>query len=265
MLRNILTKTLFEKRWSTLIWLFAIAVFCLLIVVLFPTFKDSFGEALKDTPDSLKTLLGEATDYQNINGYIDIQVVNQMVFLTLIMGVLLGTSLMSGEENSGTLQTLLAQPVSRSRIYWQKFLALSILVFVANAGILAGTLIGALLIGEFGNLYLIRTLLASLMIWLVTLVFSTLAFAVGGITGKKGLSGIVSGFLAFTLYMITSLSGTAEVLRTINNASPFKYFNTPSVMKSGLDIGNLFILTGIIAMLAAIGWYFFTRRDVYQK
>lgn len=265
MLKNILTKTLFDKRWSTLIWFIAITLFCLLVITLFPTFKDSFGEALKDTPESLKNLLGEAADYQNINGYIDIQVINQMVFLTLIMGVILGTSLLGGEESDGRLQTLLAQPVSRSRVYWHKFIALKLLILLATLGVFIGTVGGALIIGEVNNLEIVRLLEATLMTWLVTLVFGTLAFAVGAMTGKKGMSGIVAGFLAFATFMVTTLAATATVLKSVNHLSPFKYFNTPSVMKTGLDLSNLAVLLVIIVILAVAGWIFFTRRDVYQR
>lgn len=265
MLRTVFGKTLFEKRWSTLVWALAIMLFSLLVVVLFPTFRDSFGEALKDTPESLKSLLGEAADYQNINGYIDIQVINQMVFLTLIMGVILGTSLLSGEESSGTLQTLLAQPISRSRVYAHKFAALGLLLAIAALGLFVGTVLAAVFIGEIGNLSLLRLAQATSMIWLVTYVFSALAFCIGGISGRKGLSGIVAGFAAFALYMITTLAGTAEVLKTINVLSPFKYFNTPSIMKFGIDSSNVVVLTVLVVALGLLGWFFFVRRDVYQK
>lgn len=265
MLRGILRKTLYEKRWSSLIWFVSIAAFCLLVVALFPTFRESFGEALKDTPESLKSLLGEATDYQNINGYVDIQVVNQMVFLTLIMGIILGTGLIGGEESDGRLQTLLTQPVSRTGVYWKKFGAMSILILLTTIGLLAGTALGALMIGEYGNLDLTRLALATIMTWLVTLVFATLAFVVGAVSGKKGMSGIVAGFLAFATFMITTLAGTATVLKSVNHLSPFKYFNTPSIMKTGLDTGNLVVLVGIVAVMAIVGWIWFRRRDVYQK
>lgn len=265
MFKNIFLKTLFEKRWSTIIWFIAIAVFCLLIVVLFPTFKDSFGQALTDVPDSMKSLLGDASDYQNINGYIDIQVINQMVFLTLIMSIILGTNLLSGEESNGTLQTLLAQPVSRTKVYFHKLLALLLILLIGVSGIILGTVAGVLPIGELSSLNMSRLLQATLMLWLVTTLFGVLSFVIGAITGRKGLAGIVVGFIAFSTYMITALAGTAEVLKTVNYLSPFKYFNTPSVMKNGLDSGNLTIFVASIALFVVIGWIVFRRRDIYQK
>ncbi len=263
MLRNTFLKTLFDKRWSTLIWFVVIAIFCLFVIVLFPTFKESFGEALKDTPESLRSLLGEASDYQNINGYLDIQVINQMIFLTLIMSIIMGTGLLSGEESSGTLQSLLAQPVSRTKVYLSKLAAMSLLLLLASFGIFAGTYIGALIIGEAGNLDASRLLLATFMTWIITLFFGVMAYAIGAVTGKKGMAGIVAGFLAFATFMITTLSGTAEVLRTVNYISPFKYFNTPSIMKTGLDTNNLLILVVGIALMAVAGWIVFRKRDIY--
>lgn len=265
MLSNIFEKTIYERRLSTLIWFIAIAVFSILVVVLFPTFRDSFGEALTNVPESMKSMLGQASDYQSINGYIDIQVVNQMVFLTLIMGIILGTSLLASEESDGTLQTLLTQPISRTKVYIQKFLALIVITFDVCMGVIVGVLAGAMFIGELNNINFTNLVLASIMIWLITLLFGALSFCIGAIAGKKSLAGILVGALAFITYMLTALSGTAEVLKTANNLSPFKYFNTPSVMKQGIETGNLMFFIISIIILALIGWIIFKSRDVYQK
>jgi len=265
MFKSIFTKTLFDKRWSTLIWAIAIAIFCILVVLLFPTFKETFGKALQDTPENLRSLLGEAADYQNINGYIDIQVINQMIFLTLIMGVILGTNLLAGEESDGRLQSLLAQPVSRSKIYWHKFLAMSLLLFLTSLGLFAGTLLATLIIGEANNLNIGRFFQATLMVLLITLAYASLAFCLGALSGRKGVAGVVAGFLAFTTFMITTLASTAKVLSSVNYISPFKYFNSPSVIKNGIDLKNVMILISITALCAIVGWIVFRQRDVYQK
>lgn len=265
MFKSVFLKTIYDKRWSTLIWGLAFLLFCLFIVVLFPTFKESFGEALKDVPEGLKSMLGEASDYQHITGFIDIQVVNQMVFMTLIMGIILGASLLGGEESDGRLQVLLAQPVSRRKVYWQKFIALALLLLAASFGIFLGVILGALPIGELGNVAVARVLLATFMTWLVTLVFASLAFCIGAITGRRGTAGIIAGTLAFATFMVTTLAGTATVLEKINYLSPFRYFNTPSVIKNGLDGSNVVILALIVLVLTLAGWIIFRRRDIYQR
>lgn len=266
MLKTILGKTLYEKRVSTLIWTITFFAFVVLIVIFFPTLKDSFGQALKDVPESLQGLLGNASDYQNINGYIDIQVVGQMVFLTLILGIITGTSLLAGEENSGSLHTLLAQPVSRARVYIEKFIALAIILAVTCViGTFVGIIVGALPVGEYNNVDLGRSLQASCMIWLLTLAFGTLAYAIGAITGKRSVAGIVAGFYAFGGYMITTLASTASALDKLNTFSPFHYFNQPSVMKHGIDMGNVAVLVIGIVVLFVAGLVIFKRRNIYQR
>lgn len=264
MLKTIFGKTLYERRLSTIIWTLAFFACVLLIVVLFPTFKDSFGQALNDVPESLKGLLGNASDYQTINGYVDIQVIGQMIFLTLILGIILGTSFLAGEENSRTLHTLLVQPISRTRIYIEKYLAMMVITFVAIiGGIFGGIIAGAIPIGELHNTSVWRMLQAAGMTWLLTLAFATLAYTIGAITGKRGIAGIVAGFYAFATYMITTLASSATVLEKLDYISPFHYFNQPSVIKTGLDSGNITVLTAATLLLFLIGLWIFRKRNIY--
>jgi putative exporter of polyketide antibiotics len=96
-------------------------------------------------------------------------------------------------------------------------------------------------------------------------VFASLSFCIGGLLGRKGIAGIVAGFLAFTLFLINSLATTATVLKNINNFSPFKYYNDPGILQHGVDGGSILVLSSAIVFLAILGWVGFIRRDVYQK
>ena len=265
MLKNTFLKTIFEKRFSTLFWAIAITGFSVMILSLFPIFRDTFGEALKNVPDGLQKLMGEASSYQTVEGYIDTILFSRIVFLTLIMGIVMATGLMSGEESDGRLQTLLAQPVSRTKVYWQKFAAMGVVLLLAMMGLVVGVIVGTLRVGELGSINFTRFFSAILAIWLLTMVFSSLAFWIGGALGRKGIAGLVAGFLAFSLYLINSLAGTATSLQTINNFSPFKYFNTPGILQYGVNGNHLIILATSAMLLAFFGWIFFRRRDVYQR
>lgn len=256
----IFRKTLFERRTSIIIWFVAVAVSTFLIMLLFPSLRDSLGASLQDVPDSMKDLLGSAEDYQTIAGFVDLQVIAQMVFLTIIMAIIAGTSLISGEESSGTLQTLLAQPVRRTRVYLEKFWAMSVMTLVTCSGLFFGTIFGVLALSETINVW--RLLLAVSMTWLLTLFFATMAYGIGAATGKRGLAGILTGFYAFVSYMLTALAGAAPALEKLNYASPFYFFNTPSVIKNGLDFGNIAVLLVGIFVFFIIGIVWFRKRDI---
>ncbi len=263
MLKNIFLKTLYEKRWLMVVWGVGLFALVLATAAFFPTFKETFGQSLSDVPESLRAFLGDATAYQTIEGFMDLQVIAQMVFMTIIMGVILATGLVAGDESDGTLQTLLAHPVARGRVYFEKLLAIAAIIGVVCGAILVAMLVGALLVHE--PLAVTRTLLAVTMLWLVTLVFSLLGYSLGAATGRRGVSGAVAGALAFVSFMITSMAPSVSALKTANYLSPFNYFNNPSVLRSGLEVGDMVVLVIINVTLVIFGYIIFVRRDIYQR
>jgi ABC-2 type transport system permease protein len=262
MLKTILRKTVYEKRVSTLLWGIALALLIAFTVVLFPTLRDSFGASLKDVPESLRSLLGNASDYQTIAGYVDVQIFNQYTFMTIAFGIIVATGLLAGDEGDGTLQQLLTLPVTRSRVYLEKLLALIVLIGILMVFIGLGILAGCAIVGE--SLHIGRLVLALMDLWLITLVFGIIGYAIGAVTGKRGLAGAVAGMAAFVFYLITTLANSVHSLKVVNNFSPFHYYNNPSVLRQGLQGGDMAVLLMICVVLGYIGYLVFKRRDIYQ-
>ena len=260
MLRTIFLKTLYEKRWSTLGWGIGIIALTMMTTLFFPTFKKAFGESLNEIPESMKAFIGDASTYQTLGGYVDVQVIAQMVFLTIIMAVILGSGLIAGDEGSGTLQSLLAQPVKRSRVFIQKYSAMFAITLLTTSLIFVTVLASGLLINESMDWW--RMAQATFGMWLITLVFGVAAFALGAMSGKRALAGSLVGMVAFVSYIITSLAVTVEALKIPNKLSPFYYFNSPSIIKFGIDWGNVAVLIIIIVIFTVVGYIFFNKRDI---
>lgn len=263
MFRNIFIKTIYVKRWSTLAWCVGLAALVVFTVVLFPTLSKSFSEALTNVPDSLKTFIGDSSAYKTIAGYTDVQIISQYAFMTLIFGIVLFTGILSGEENDGTLQTLLVQPVKRGRVYYEKLVAGAVLIGLVCVGIAAGILVGAAIIGE--GIGLGGLLVATLALWLITMVFSVMGYALGAATGKRGLAGGLAGALAFVSLLVTSLASSVKILEVADKFSPFHYFNNPGILRFGARWGDLAILAATTLAMVWVGSWFFKKRDIYQK
>jgi ABC-2 type transport system permease protein len=260
MFNNIFFKSMYEKRWSLLSWSIAIVAMTMLTAMLFPTFKDSFGESLSEVPESMKAFFGDMYTYQIFGNFVDVQVIGQMVFLTLIMAIIFGSGFIAGDEGQGTLQSLLAQPVKRSSVYAQKYLALMLLIAIASFMLFLGVFASSLLIDESMDWW--RMAQATFGIWLITMVFGSAAYSVGAFTGKRGLSGSLIGMLAFVTYLITSLAVGIDALKTVDKLSPFHYFNIPSIIVNGLDWGNVAVLVSIISIVSIVGYLRFVKRDI---
>ena len=262
MLSSILFKTVYEKRWMMLGWSLGAIALVVMTVTLFPTFKESFG-SLKDVPESLKSLIGDAAAYSTIKGYVNLQVFQQMPFMTIILSVILFSGLIAGEEGEGILQTQLVQPISRSSLFIQKLIAGSIIVCVVTLAILVGTIFSITLIHE--PIAFDSMLAATFACWIIAMVFGVLAYTLGTITGKRGLSGGIVGAFAFTSYLITGLSGGVDKLKLIEKASPFHYYNSPSILENGIKWPHIGILMAVMAVLLIISIIIFEKRDIYQR
>lgn len=263
MLKTVLSKTLYEKRWGLLWWSLAMFLFTIMIVASFPIFQETFGQQMDSVPDSLKSIVGEAADYQRVEGFLELQVFMQMVFLTFIYGIILFTALIAGEESSGTLQTQLAQPISRSRLYFEKLLAGAALLGAVSLVLFVAVWFGTALIGEPVNIWKLAQ--ASGVQWLLGMVFGLFAYMVGSVSGRKGLAGALAGMFAFVSYLGSTLVGTVEVLRLPNYFSPFRYYNNTGVLEQGAQLGNVAVLLGACVVFGLIGWVVFIKRDIYQR
>jgi ABC-2 type transport system permease protein len=264
MLKNIFLKTLFEKRWMTFWWSLSGIALVTFIILFFPTMRDSLGASLNEVPESMKGLLGDAASYQTLAGYTQLQVFEQMVFLPIILGIILCTGILAGEENEGTLQTLLSNPVSRSRVYLEKLAASVLILGVVSIGsMVVGTLLGALFIGE--TISAIDLLKATLLAWLVSLVFAILGYTLGAVTGKRGLAGGIAGALAFATFLISSIASGVDALKYIEYLSPFHYYDTSAILTGPLAWGHAAVLIVVSIALMAVGYLRFVRRDIYQR
>jgi ABC-2 type transport system permease protein len=263
MLKSLFAKTLYEKRWGIFWWSLAMFAFTMSIILLFPTFRDSFGQSLTNVPDSLKAILGEAQDYQQINGFLHLQVFMQMIFLTLIYGIILFSGLIAGEENDGTLQSLLAQPISRTKVYFQKLGAGAVIIGIVSLAMFAATWLGTVMIGDPVSPW--RALQATFSLWLASMVLSTVAYSLGSATGRRGIAGALAGVYAFMGYMVFTLANTVKALEIPNYFAPFRYFASPRVLDSGLSLQNVAVLSAVCGALIIIGWLVFRKRDIYQR
>lgn len=262
MLKNIFLKTLFEKRWMILWWTLSSLIMSIFIVAFFPTLRDTIGASMNQIPESMRSLMGDASDYQQLNGYVAIQVFGQMVFLPIVLGIILCTGLIGGEENEGTLQTLLTYPVSRSKVYLHKLAASAAIIGIVTMGFFVGSWLGSFFINVHIDAW--RLLQATFMTWLVSYAVSLLGFALTGVMGRRALSGSIAGAFIFATYIITSLVTSVKSLRGIEHLSPFHYFNQPSPLKAAFDFGDMCVLLVVSVVLIVWGYVFFIRRDVNQ-
>lgn len=259
----ILWKTLYQKRIAILVWALGAMVMAWLVLVLYPTFSE--GEALEDLaktlPPSLQALMGDPANLKTIGGYIDTQVMQLRIpMLTIVMAIIFGIGLSAGDEEKGTLATILAQPVTRTRVFLEKYAALVVSVAAVHLAVFVSILATLAMISESYSVGLIAQGVFGCFV--LTMVFGTLAFSIGFLTGKRGVATAIVSVAAFGSLLIDSLAPSVATLQDVEKWLPYYYYTNPAIVLHGIDwVGIAFHMLWIIVALL-LGWAIFRHRDV---
>lgn len=258
-------KQLFDKRWGTLAWVVGTFLLIVFTVALFHPLRDSLEKTVATLPPSLKGLVGDASSYETIDGFINQQVfIKSMSILGILYGVILFTGLLAGAEGDGTLQVLLSQPISRARVLLEKLAAGVVLTAALSVGVFFACVAGSLLIHE--PVHYAGLAVAAVSLWLFVLVFGVFGYMLGAVTGKRGLAGGVTGLLAFVCYLISNLAAGVKSLAAPDKWQPFYYYTRGdrNIITNGLQLKSVTIFVGLIIIWVVIALVAFGRRDIYQ-
>lgn len=257
---SVMTKTVSDHQ--GLVAAGAIALFYLgaLLTPFYNLLPEAFTTAMGDLPDAMVAAIG-GVDMSTPVGWLQGEIFSIVVPIVII-GVLavVGSRALGGEEENHTMGLLLANPVSRSRIVTEKVAAMVIYAVVLGIVTFAAVTLGVVLGGL--DVAISGVAVTSLLAALLGLVYGGVALmlsaatgrvkvAVGGAAGLGLLSYVAQSFLPLN----DSLAGWAKL-------SPFHWFLGSNPLTNGLDWTSVGILLGIFAVLVALSYPLFNRRDL---
>jgi beta-exotoxin I transport system permease protein len=265
MLRNAFAKTLRDARRAIGWWSLGLIATAALMIAVYPSVRDNpdLNKMVENYPDAFKAFLGlgENVDYTSAVGYLNSELFAFMVpLLLLIAAIGAGARATAGEEERGTLDLLLANPISRRRLVLEKLAALA-----AEIAILASVLWLALLVGieAIGmNISPARLAAATLAAALLAFAFGAIALFLGAALGRRGAAIGIAAAGAVAAYLISSLAELVDFLKPLRGASPFYHYTANDALRAGLAVEHIgfLLLLGVAAVVAAL--IAFQRRDL---
>jgi ABC-2 type transport system permease protein len=264
MLDSVATKSLFDQRRALLAWSVSLVLLVAMYVAIWPSIRDqpAMTDFLDSMPAALRSMLAmSGADMSTPIGYIKIEMLSLMApLLVLLYAVATGSAAVAGEEDRHTLDQLLANPVSRRRVFLEKLAAMT-----GGILLLTGVTAAALLIeGPLAGMSLPtgRVVAALLHLALLAMVFGTLAAAVGAATGNLTAARAIPAVVAVIAYIVNGLGPQVSWLAPLQKFSPFYQYAGHDPLINGLSVPALLVAAGTVAVLAVIGVVGFSRRDV---
>ncbi|RKO25610.1 ABC transporter permease [Pseudarthrobacter phenanthrenivorans] len=264
MLSSVLTKTLRDQRRALLGWSISVALLIAMYVALWPTVRDqpSMADILEQMPEAFRALFASAgADMSTPTGYVQVELLSFMGPTAVLMyAVGAGAGAIGGEEDRHTLDLLLSNPVSRSRVVLDKFLAMAAGTFLIAA------VMGLAIVAEgtLVDLDLPAGTVAATMLHLALLgvVFGSLALMLSAATGRTGISKGIPALVAVIAYIVNGLAPLVDWLADIQEFSPFYQYIGHDPLRNGLDAGSVAIAAATAVVLLALAVLGFRRRDV---
>ena len=265
MLGSVWGKTLRDYRRSLPWWALGLVGFVALYAAIYPTVQDlpDVDELLDSYPEALRAFVGagEGLDLASPEGYLQTEAFSFLVpLLFLIFGIGAGAGAIAGEEERGSLEVLLAQPVSRRRVVLEKFAAIAAAVVALGLVLWIGLWLGALAVDM--EISAGRLLAAVVSAMLLALAFTALAVLVGALTGRRALAIGVAAVVALAAYVLDSIATLVEELEAVQPLSPFYLYRAAEPLRHGLDPGHALALLTVAVALAALAVLAFERRDL---
>ena len=265
MLRSVLTKTLRDQRRSLAWWSLGLALLIAFVVLVYPTVRDrpELNKLVEDYPEVLRALIGggAALDFTSPAGYLNNELFSFMapvIFLVFAIGF--GANAIAGEEDRGTLDLLLANPISRERLVFEKFAALVSLVAALGLALWLSLVAFAAVVGmEIGADRLAEAAASAV---LLSVHFGAFALLLGCATGRRGLSMGLAAGAAVLAYLVNGLALLVDWLEPYRKFSPFFHYVGDEPLRNGLGADHVAVLAGATLGMAVLAVLAFRRRDV---
>jgi ABC-2 type transport system permease protein len=211
---------LYSRRRSTIWYAVGMALYMLVIVVLYPSFKHSTElNKLTEGNSPLAALFGATgtltspAGWMNVNAY-----ANFLPLIILLLTIGYGASAIAGQSEDGTLGLVVLLPLARERI-----LAGKVAAMIVQALILALTVAACVYIGRAFQVTLDpwHVATATLAVLMLGLDLGLIALAVGAATGDRSTAAGIASALAAIWYLISSLAPVVHWIHPLRYASLF--------------------------------------------
>lgn len=261
MFGSVFAKSLYDQRRSFLGWSIGVVLTVATMMAVWPTMRDmpDLEQFMANYPEALKELFNVETMTTG-PGFLNAELFSMILpILFLIFGISRGAKLLAGDEEAGTLEVVLATPVSRLRLVMEQAAALVVTVVALGAVLFLVTFALAPLVDM--DIPVSEVAGACTAMVVLGVLNGLLALGIGAVTGRRALALGVTASAAVATYLLYVVSQLVDAVEPWEVASPFFH-----ALEHGPIGGGWPLAYGVLALIAvgllAAALPRFHRRDI---
>lgn len=259
-------KTINRNRRTILIYLIISLLFLLMYTSLFPSIQkdaDKMAELFNSYPEAMRKAFNINDNLFSVfENYLGAEHYSLLwPIMVILLAVTNGAGAIAGEIEKRTIELLLSLPLSRTKVFFAKYISGFILITtfvvlsvlsIVPVGILFGVDIN---IGA-NIAVMIIGLLFSIAIYSITFMFSS-------IFSSRGMVASLAGGIMIIMYALNIFASLQESVKSVRYLSFFYYYDySKALSDSQIGLSSTIVFLSTIAITTAIGWYVFRKRDL---
>ena len=263
MLHNVFAKSVWDRKRTILWWALGASALISWVSFTYPIMRDSEAmlQFIEDFPPEMLAVFGiDPATYLTGAGFLQAQFYTMFGPLMIIgLAISLAVGATASEEKNGTMDMLLAAPISRTSVMIQKAGVVEVLVAVVVTALTAVLLIFNVALDM--GLGIQNVLAANVSLWMLGLVFGGVTLVAGAFTGKPSTATGAGVLLAILSWFANAFVALFSWLEIPSKVSPFTWYLEGPPLLNGWSTGLLWLIIATI-VLASGAIFIFNRRDI---
>jgi len=261
-------RTLKTRRNSLIAYSLVGILFMWMYVAMFPSFakeSDKFLDIMRTMPQGALEAFGV-----NTSKLIEFRLENFLAtemftivwpIMALAFMVSTGGAAIAGEIEKNTMDLLLSQPISRTKIFFSKYISgmISYVIFV---------LLTIFSVIPMANLYNTGYQLSnSIALTYLAILFGLAVFGMSlffsSIFSERNRANLITSGILIIMYAVNIASHLIEKLKTLKYTSFFYYFDTSKALNDNkLNMLSVYVFLAFAIVSTALALLIFNRRDI---
>jgi ABC-2 type transport system permease protein len=249
-----------DLRGHVIGWGLGIGGLLALTLALYPSIGPAYGDVIDSMPKEMLAFFGAGASFDTVEGYLSLEFFSYAPLIISIFAIMAGTAVIAGEEASGTLDLLMAQPIGRLRLLLVKLLALAI-----AAGILLGTVLAIFWITALAmgiEIPAAKIHIAFALLWPFEVAVAYLAVLLSQFFPSRAIVGTIMAAIMVASYMLDALGNLEPALAGLRPFLITVYYQGSAALNGDISWwytgGMLGMLTGSVLLTIPL----FLRRDL---
>ncbi len=263
MLGSVFTKTLRDLRGQVLGWGIGLGAMTCLTILIYPSFQhmadlDGF---VKSLPPAMQKLVGGQSGLSIPEEFLNMKLFDSWLPIILsIFAILQGAGAIAGEEENGTIDLLMANPVRRWRILLEKFAAIATAVVLMDIVIALGVVAGILITGLDASIS--RLIWATFNMVPVIFVFGAISLVGSCVFHKKRPASGIAIVILVSSYFMYVLGPLTDAVHPWLKFSLFHYYGQTNPIGQEVQAGSMALLIGLLTLLVSAAVFAFNKKDL---